>query len=102
MDRFEASGWLDWWANPSTRLGSIEVSVMVGSDDTDWDAVARVREQDVEEIAFLCDLDPVFVLRFADDSTIAVNVHTTDDRRQFRLTEYVQPTTRAVVSRLDL
>lgn len=103
MDRFEGLVWLDWWANTSTRLGSVEVSLEVGSGEADWDACGRlIRDEDAEELAFLCSLDPVFVLRFADESTIAVSVQATDDHRRFTLTGYAGPAHRQVTSRLDL
>ncbi|RZT77238.1 hypothetical protein EV382_0386 [Micromonospora violae] len=62
MDRFEGRCWLDWWANSSTN-------------------------KDLDGFAFLCDLDPVFTLRFEDASTFDVTVHPTDDHRGFTLTE---------------
>lgn len=82
--------WLDWWANSSTRLGSVEVAVTVTAGAAGWQAHGRLIGDGAEEregFAFLCDLDPVFTLRFADGSTFTVVVHPADDDR-FILTEY--------------
>ncbi|KAB1914618.1 hypothetical protein [Micromonospora sp. AMSO31t] len=92
MDGFEGRCWLDWWANRSNLLGSVEVAVVVTADDTGWNAQGRVVSDTDEErdgFAVLCDQDPVFALRFEDGSTVAVTVHPTDDHRQFTLTECV-------------
>ena len=102
MDRFEVPGWLEWWANRSTLLGSVEVSLVVGGDDAGWDALGRLtHDEDADGFAFLCSLDPVFVLRFADQSTIPVDVHAADDHRRFTLSEHTEPAGRHV-SRLDI
>ena len=87
MDAFEGQGWLDWWANSVTLLGSVEVSVTITVDAAGWVAKGGLaREEDEEELAFFCDLDPVFSLRFDDKSSIDVTVHPSDDRRRFTLT----------------
>ncbi|RKN35730.1 hypothetical protein [Micromonospora musae] len=91
MDRFEGRCWLDWWANSSTLLGSIEVSVVIATAGAGWDARGRLVSKDDEDrdgFAFLCDLDPVFMLRSEDGSTVDVTVHPTDEYRRFALTEY--------------
>ncbi|WP_245718760.1 hypothetical protein [Micromonospora rhizosphaerae] len=75
MDRFEGRCWLDWWANSSTLLGSVEVAVVITAADAGWEARGRLvsdSDEDQEAFAFLCDLDPVFMLRFEDESTVAV------------------------------
>ncbi|MEU4714254.1 hypothetical protein AB0F73_11460 [Micromonospora purpureochromogenes] len=105
MDRFEGRCWLDWWANTSTLLGSIEVAVVITTNDAGWDAHGRLTSDADEErdgFAFLCDLDPVFTLRFEDESTVAVTVHPADDHRRFTLTEYTGPDRRSVDHRIDL
>ncbi|MGW1449723.1 hypothetical protein ACWCO3_15760 [Micromonospora sp. NPDC002411] len=91
MDRFEGRCWLDWWANPITLLVSEEVFVVIVTAGTGWAAHGRLLSDDDDEregSAFLCDLDPVFVLRFEDGSTVDVTVHPTDGHHRFALTEY--------------
>ncbi|GIF66631.1 hypothetical protein Ais01nite_46660 [Asanoa ishikariensis] len=105
MNSFEARCWLDWWANSSTLLGSVEVAVVVTADDASWSAQGHLAS-DTDEVrdgfAFLCDLDPVFTLRFEDESTVAVAVHPTHGHRRFTLTEYTGGTRRSVSYRVDL
>ncbi|MCU7727060.1 hypothetical protein ODJ79_25310 [Actinoplanes sp. KI2] len=94
MDRFEGPCRLDWWANSSTNLGGCEIAVVITPTETGWDAHGHLisdDEDERDEFAFLCDLDPVFTLRFADESTVAVTVHPADDPRRFTLTEYTGP-----------
>ena len=98
MDRFEGRCWLDWWANSSTNLGGIEVSVAITPTVQGWTAhgelISDPTSEDVREgFAFLCDLDPVFTLRFRDGSTIQVTVTPTDQDR-FTLAEYTGPVNR--------
>lgn len=98
MDVYEGPGWLDWWANSSTLLGSAEVTVVITASDAEWNAQAQLISDDDDEregFVFLCDLDPVFTLRFGDGSTIPVMVHR-DSGDLIRLTQYVgQPSSGA-------
>ncbi|MGC4792264.1 hypothetical protein ACLQ22_31150 [Micromonospora sp. DT178] len=90
MDRFEGRCWLDWWANSSTLFDSVEVTAVITASDAGWEAYGRLvndSNEDRDDFAFLCDLDPVFTLRFEDASTIDVTVHPTDDHRRITLTE---------------
>lgn len=94
MDRFEGRCWLDWWANSSTNFGGIEVSVVITPIETNWAAHGQLIHDDQREpFAFLCDMDPVFTLRFQDGSTVQVALTLVDDRR-FTLTEYTGPANR--------
>ena len=105
MDRFEGRCWLDWWANSSTLLGSVEVAVVITTNGASWDAHGRLisdKDEDREGFAFLCDSDPVCTLRFEDESSVAVTVHPTDKHCRFALTEYTGPTDRPVENRIDL
>jgi hypothetical protein len=105
MDRFEGRCWLDWWANSSTLLGSVEVAIVITATTTNWEANGRLVSQSDEDrdgFAFLCELDPVFTLRFEDESTVAVTVHPTDVHRRFSLTEYTEPCQRPVTNRFAL
>jgi hypothetical protein len=77
VDRVELRCWLDWWANSSTVLASVDAIVSVESRADGWRADGRLVSADREEheaFAFLCALDPVFCLRFADGSTVTVTV----------------------------
>ena len=105
MDRFEGRCWLEWWANSSTLLGSVEVAVVVAAVTGGCKADGRLvseSDEDREAFAFLCELDPVFTLRFEDESVVAVTVHPTDEHRRFSLTEYTGPVQRSVVNRIAL
>ncbi|MEV4532647.1 hypothetical protein AB0J82_02335 [Asanoa sp. NPDC049518] len=105
MNRIEARCWLDWWANSSTLLGSVEVVVVVTATHTGWNArghLAGDADEDRDGFAFLCDLDPVFTLRFEDESTVAVAVQPSDDHRRFALAEYTGSTRRSATYRMDL
>ena len=106
MDRFEGRCWLDWWANSSTLLGSAEIAVVITATGGGWDARGHLLSDDDEEregFVFLCDLDPVFMLRFEDGSTIPVTVHTLEqqpvrpDRIHRARTAVDQPSDRPVV-----
>lgn len=103
MDRFEGRCWLDWWANSSTNLGGMEVSAEgIAPTEAGWMAhVELVNGNDQEAFMFLCDLDPVFTLRFRDGSTVDVAATPTNDR-QATLVEYLGPAHRQITHRLDL
>ncbi|WP_063749530.1 hypothetical protein [Actinoplanes friuliensis] len=89
MDRYEGHGRLDWWANSTTLVAGIDVSVVITTQGPAWEAHGRLaNDEDREGFAVLCDLDPVFSFRFDDRSTITVTVHPADDHRQFRLDEF--------------
>jgi hypothetical protein len=101
MDRFEGRCWLGWWANSSTNLGGGEVSVVITPTEMGWDAYGHlIHDGDQEGFAFLCDLDPVFTLRFQDGSTFDVTVIPTDDQR-FALAEY-WPANRQIEYHVDI
>jgi hypothetical protein len=106
MDRFEGRCWLDWWANSLTNLGGYEASTIITPTDAGWDAHGQLindelTDDQLEWFAFLCDMDPVFTLRFQDGSTIEVILTRTDDH-SFTLTEYTGPANRQVTYRVDL
>jgi hypothetical protein len=99
VNRFEGTCHLDWWANSSTNLGGDEVSVTVSTDTAGWSAHGRLLDADdqaLEGFAFLCDLDPVFTLRFPDNGTISVTVHPAPEPGHFTLTEHIGPTSRPI------
>ena len=96
--------WLDWWANSATRLGSIEVELEAGATDA-GDTRGRLVADSfgtLEDFEFLCSLDPVFSLRFADGSMVAVRVAATGDRREVTLHEHEGPAACAFSPRLDV
>jgi hypothetical protein len=69
--------------------------VVVAAAGSDWTAQGRLIIEDDDDrdgFVFLCELDPVFTLRFDDGSTVLVTVHDMQERgRRFRLTEYGGP-----------
>lgn len=91
MDRFEGRCHLDWWANPITCLASVEITLAVAVTDMGWTAEGRLTSDNDDGragFALLLDLDPVFTLRFDDESTIDVTVHPGAEGDRFTLTEY--------------
>ncbi|GAA2564589.1 hypothetical protein GCM10010435_41240 [Winogradskya consettensis] len=105
MDRVESRCHLDWWANSVTLLASVEIAVVIAAADTGWAAEGCLISDDQEErdgFAFLCDMDPVFILRFDDESTITVTVHPPADNRRFVLTEYTGPAHRPINHRVTI
>lgn len=104
VNHFETCCHLDWWANPVTCLASVAVSLVVTTTELGWAAEGYLLGADDEEregFALLCELDPVFTLRFGDDSEFAVTVHrgSGDD---FTLTEYVELETRKINHEIEL
>lgn len=88
VDRYEGRCWLDWWANPSTNLAGTAVSVAITSASTGWDARARLIDPAARSgLAFLVEIDPVFLLRFSDAGAIPVTVDLTH-ADHVTLTEY--------------
>ncbi|MCP3785228.1 hypothetical protein NLX85_17830 [Micromonospora sp. A3M-1-15] len=54
------------------------MAVVITASDAGWDAHRRLAsdtDEDRDGFAFLCDQDPVFTLRFEEESTVAVTVH---------------------------
>jgi hypothetical protein len=73
--------------------------VVIAATGGGWDARGHLLSDNDEEregFAFLCDLDPVFMLRFEDESTIPVTVHTLEEDGRFALTEYTGPAHRSI------
>ncbi|WP_432991808.1 hypothetical protein [Dactylosporangium sp. CA-233914] len=104
MDRFEGRCWLDWWANSSTLLGSAEIALVITATAGGWDARGHLTggsDEERECFAFLCELDPVVMLRFEDHSTIPATVHVLADDGRFVLAEYTGPASRSIDHRLD-
>ena len=104
MDRFEGCCHLDWWANAVTCLASVAVSVVITVAETGWAAEGRLvgaDDEGREGFAFLCDMDPVFTLRFDEESELAVTVHR-GEGDGFTLTEYTGPKTRSISHELEL
>jgi hypothetical protein len=91
------------WTSLKGAAGSTgEVSVVITPIETGWDAHGRlIHDDEPKPLAFLCDMDPVFTLRFQDGSTVQVTL-TLDDDHRFTLTEYTGPATRPVDYRIDL
>lgn len=90
MDSYEGPATLEWWANRSTCLGSVAVDVIVRVAGDVWACEASfgtpLTQDEREGFDFLMAMDPVFLLRFEEDSTLLVNVAETD--RRLTLTAY--------------
>ncbi|MEU4563175.1 hypothetical protein AB0F72_32760 [Actinoplanes sp. NPDC023936] len=107
MDRFTGRCWLDWWANPSTNLFGAQISVVIvpAGSESGWTAHGRLAEEGadaLEAFTFLHGIDPVFTLRFVDDSAIAVIVHAINDDGECTMTEYTGLEDRAFTSEIRL
>jgi hypothetical protein len=106
VERFESHGWLEWWANSSTVLGNVEIGVVVAVDSSGWVARGQLisaDDDDREGFMFLCELDPVFTLRFDGDGTLPVTVHDVEEGgRRFWLSEYLGPEDRRGNYQIDL
>jgi hypothetical protein len=92
---------LEWWANVSTCLASYDVTVApatvtgdraaIGTGEVHLDAGA-----DLEAFAWLCDLDPVFLLCFPDEREVLVVLEPGTDRRHVSISRYDGPHEREV------
>ena len=88
MDSLATSGRLEWWANSLTCLAAFEVSVKLTTLEDVWEATGQLaRPDEASGLATVCDLDPVFDLRFPDESTITVEVTPLTPTGHFTLTE---------------
>jgi len=85
VERFEGRGWLEWWANSSTMLASVEIAMVVTVDGRDWSGQGHLvsgNDDDRDGFVLLCELDPVFLLRFdseGDGDGVPVTVHDLKD-----------------------
>jgi len=96
---------LDWWANPTTRLGSVEVQFAGPATANGSGPRARLVAKDagtIEEFELLCLLDPVFKLRLPTGTSILVRAESTGDRGEVTLHEYDGPDYGSSGSRLDV
>ncbi|NUT34396.1 MAG: hypothetical protein HOV79_15105 [Hamadaea sp.] len=82
MDRYEGPCRRDWHANPAACMASVAVHVDITSTAEGWDASGRLADPaDHEGFELLCDLDPVFELRFPNDDHLTVVVeHASGER----------------------
>jgi hypothetical protein len=78
MDRYEGPARLEWWANRSTCLGSVDVELTVAVDAAGWQVSAafasQLDEDEQEGWSFLMDLDPYFTLRLLEDEGATIDV----------------------------
>lgn len=106
MERFEGRCQLDWWANSSTVFSGTEVEVTITSSGPEWVARGRLITDDDDQregFVFLCDLDPVFAMRFDGGGTLPVTIHDLrDGGRRFALTEYRGPRERTIDTRFEV
>ncbi|MEE4418065.1 hypothetical protein [Streptomyces nigrescens] len=86
MNGQETTAHLEWWANPSTSLARIPVSV-TATPGGGWDATASpALDHDArEDLQLLIDASPVFTLRFQDGSVTEVTAEHSGDVNQLRL-----------------
>ena len=73
VDRVEFRCRLEWWANSATLLGCPEVAVVVtasGSELVGHGRMVSEDDDDREGFVFLCEMDPVFTMRFDDGQAL--------------------------------
>jgi hypothetical protein len=89
VDCAEGQARLEWWANPATCPGMIDVRVVICWTETGWDAPARLWSTTamLRHPRVPCALNPVFTARVGDDSELLVEVQPTDRHRQPTLNE---------------
>ncbi|KUN95114.1 hypothetical protein AQJ84_23900 [Streptomyces resistomycificus] len=77
---------LEWWANTSTCLARIPVSVEAATGDA-WRATAlpELDPETRDSLAFLIDLSPVFTLRFKNDAVVEVVAELAGDLNRLHL-----------------
>ncbi|MFF7214782.1 hypothetical protein ACFZAU_30280 [Streptomyces sp. NPDC008238] len=77
MESYDGRATLEWWANPSTCLGSFDVHVEAGVTGPAWTRHATFADPSgdhQEGFDFLMALGPCFTLRFDAGSTVDVHV----------------------------
>lgn len=78
MDTYEWLARLEWWANRDTCLCSVNVRVVIVSDDSGWRVSATLAPpltgDEREGWMFLVALSPYFTLRFDDDEDATIDV----------------------------
>ncbi|MET9554503.1 hypothetical protein [Streptomyces sp. NPDC006645] len=78
MDGWEGTATLEWWANQSTCLGKFAVLATACVTGRDWPCGVildpPLSDDDRAGFDFLMELDPLFTLRFGEESTLLVNV----------------------------
>lgn len=89
VDRYVGPAWLEWWANRSTCLGSVEVDLQVTVDDGGWRASATfatpLEGEEREAWEFLMRLGPYFTLRLREDERATIEVRVEEFERGERL-----------------
>jgi hypothetical protein len=90
MDSDEGTATLEWWANPSTCLCGFRVRIAVRVTGDDWTCEAipepPLSAEDRESLDLLMRLDPLFTLRFDEESMLLVNAVAAGDDGQLLLT----------------
>lgn len=79
MDTYEGGARLEWWANRNTCLCSLDVHVVIVSDDAGCRVSATFASpptaEEREGWTFLLALSPYWTLRFDADEDTAIDVH---------------------------
>lgn len=92
MEFYESVAHLEWWANRSTCLGRFELWVRITAESGGRRAVGAATapwsDEDREGFDFLMALEPLFTLRFPDDSAVLVTVAAPYEIDRLGLTEF--------------
>jgi hypothetical protein len=96
---------LEWWANASTCLAAYHVTVVLEPATEERATIGTGRahldlDADVEAFAWLCNLDPVFLLCLPDGHEVTVVLELGPDRLSFALSRYDGPPEREITATL--
>jgi hypothetical protein len=101
---YQGAARLEWWANAATCLATYDVTVALESatDEPTTTGTGRVdldSDADIEAFAWLCNLDPVFLLCLPHGREVAVVVEPAEhDQRQFSISDYGGPPQREITA----
>ncbi|MFG2044981.1 hypothetical protein [Dactylosporangium sp. NPDC048998] len=103
MGHFLGPARLEWWANDSTCLAAYDVTVALEPATAERTTIGTGRvhldtEADVEAFAWLCDLDPLFLLCLPDEQEITVVLELASDQQNFSISYYNGPPEREITA----
>lgn len=103
MDQYLGPAQLEWWANPSTCLATYNVTVALNPGAAEPATIGTGRAllnaaADVEAFAWLCELDPVFLLCIPDGHEVTVVLEPAADQQNFSMSYYDGPPEREITA----
>ncbi|WP_433063592.1 hypothetical protein [Dactylosporangium sp. CS-033363] len=103
MDQYVGPAQLEWWANPSTCLATFDVTVALDPAAAEHATIGTGRvlldaDAEAEAFAWLCDLDPVFLLCIPDGPEATVILQPASDQQNFTISHYEGPPEREITA----